>query len=131
MIASGSACRAASWKRSTSNSGQSERRVSQIDALSLGIGLTLGLLVRLLTIPLPGGIKPSRAAAGPLLVGMAPGRIERTGPIVRGLPNSANLTIRQLGLLLCLATTKLASGQAFASPTFSLEGLKILLSGRC
>jgi len=45
------------------------------------------------------------------------------------LPNSANLTIRQLGLLLCLATTKLASGQAFASPTFSLDGLKILLFG--
>jgi uncharacterized transporter YbjL len=60
--------------------GHSERQVSQIDALSLGIGLTLGLLLRLLTIPLPGGIKPSGAAAGPLLVGMAPGRIERTGP---------------------------------------------------
>jgi len=60
---------------------------------------------------------------------MALGRIERTGPIVWGLPNSANLTIRQLGLLLFLATTGLASGQAFASQAFSLDGLKILLFG--
>jgi len=110
--------------------GDSERRVSQIDALSLGIGLTIGLLVGLIAIPLPGGLKLSLgAAAGPLLVGMALGRIERTGPIVWGLPNSANLTIRQLGLLLFLATTGLASGRAFASQAFSLDGLKILLFG--
>ena len=110
--------------------GDSERRVSQIDALSLGIGLTIGLLVGLIAIPLPGGLKLSLgAAAGPLLVGMALGRIERTGPIVWGLPNSANLTIRQLGLLLFLATTGLASGQAFSSQAFSLDGLKILLFG--
>ena len=110
--------------------GDSERRVSQVDALSLGIGLALGLAIGLIAIPLPGGIKLSLgASAGPLLVGMVLSRIERTGPIVWFLPTSANLTIRQLGLLLFLSTTGLASGQAFASQAFSLQGLKILLVG--
>ena len=79
---------------------------------------------------MPGGIRLSLgAAAGPLVVGMVLGRLERTGPIVWGLPNSANLTIRQLGLLLFLAATGLASGQAFASQAFTLLGLRIVLAG--
>jgi putative transport protein len=110
--------------------GDSERKVSEIDALSMGIGLALGLAVGLIAVPLPGGIKLSLgAAAGPLIVGMVLGRLERTGPIVWGLPNSANLTIRQLGLLLFLAATGLASGQAFASQAFTGLGLRIVIAG--
>ena len=110
--------------------GDSERKVSEVDALSLSIGLALGLAIGLIAIPLPGGIKLTLgAAAGPLIVGMALGRLERTGPIVWGLPNSANLTIRQLGLLLFLAATGLASGQAFASQAFSNIGLRIVITG--
>jgi len=108
--------------------GDSERRISEVDALSLGIGLALGLLVGLVSVPLPGGIKLGLgAAAGPLVVGMVLGRVERTGPIVWNLPTSANLTIRQLGLLLFLATVGLASGQAFASQALSSLGLRIML----
>lgn len=110
--------------------GDSERRVSEVDALSLGIGLALGLLVGLIAIPLPGGVRLSLgAAAGPLIVGMALSRLERTGPIVWGLPNSANLTIRQLGLLLFLAATGLASGQAFASQALTGLGLRVVVTG--
>ncbi len=110
--------------------GDSERKVSEIDALSLGIGLATGLAVGLITVPFPGGIKLSLgAAAGPLIVGMVLGRMERTGPIVWGLPTSANLTIRQLGLLLFLSATGLASGQGFASQAFTGLGLKIVIAG--
>jgi putative transport protein len=110
--------------------GDSERKVSEIDALSLGIGLAIGLAVGLIAITLPGGIRLSLgAAAGPLIVGMVLGRVERTGPIVWGLPSSANLTIRQLGLLLFLAATGLASGQAFASQAFSGQGLRLVITG--
>ncbi|WP_407345447.1 TrkA C-terminal domain-containing protein [Pengzhenrongella phosphoraccumulans] len=106
--------------------GDSERKVSEVDALSLGVGMVLGLLLGMLPIPLPGGMKFALgAAAGPLVVGMVLGRLERTGPLVWGLPLSANLTIRQLGLLLFLAATGLASGQAFAAEAFTLLGLQI------
>jgi putative transport protein len=110
--------------------GDSERKVSEVDALSMGIGLALGLLVGLIVLPLPGGIRLSLgAAAGPLVIGMVLGRLERTGPIVWGLPTSANLTIRQLGLLMFLAAVGLSSGQAFASQAFTLLGLRIVVVG--
>ena len=110
--------------------GDSERQVSEVDALSLGIGIALGLLLGMLEIPLPGGVSFALgAAAGPLVVGMILGRLERTGPVVWGLPKPANLTIRQLGLLLFLAATGLASGQAFAAAVFTPLGARILIAG--
>jgi putative transport protein len=109
--------------------GDSERKVSEVDALSLGVGMVLGLLLGLIAVPLPGGIRFALgAAAGPLVVGMILGRLERTGPLVWVLPQPANLTIRQLGLLLFLAATGLASGQAFAAQAFTPLGLRVGLT---
>ena len=108
--------------------GDSERSVSEIDAFSVGVGLALGLVVGLVSLPLPGGVTLALgSAAGPLVVGMALGRLERTGPLVWGLPRAANLTIRQLGLLLFLGATGLSAGQAFASQAFSLLGLRTMV----
>lgn len=107
--------------------GNSVRKVSEIDALSIGAGMALGLLLGLVTVPLPGGNTFSLgAAAGPLLVGLLLGRLERTGPLLWGLSHSANLTLRQLGLLLFLAAVGLSSGQAFASEAFSMTGLRVI-----
>lgn len=106
--------------------GDSERRVSEVDAFSLGLGMTLGLVLGLLTIPLGGDMYFTvGAAAGPLIMGMILGRVERTGSLVWGLPHAANLTIRQLGLMFFLAAVGLASGPTFAEQAFTLTGLKI------
>ncbi|NLT30501.1 MAG: transporter [Propionibacterium sp.] len=105
--------------------GDSERKVSEVDALTLGLGLALGLLLGAITVPLPGGIAFSLgAAAGPLIVGMILGAVHRTGPLIWQIPLSANLTLRQLGLLLFLATVGLASGQSFAQQAFTAAGLR-------
>ena len=53
---------------------------------------------------------------------MALGARHTTGPLAWDLPQTANLTIRQLGLLLFLATVGLANGQAFAAEAFSAPG---------
>lgn len=104
--------------------GDSERRVSEIDALSLAVGMTLGLLLGMVAIPLPGGAVFSfGSAAGPLIVGMILGALHRTGPLIWDMPQAANLTIRQLGLLLFLAAVGLANGQAFISQAFTSTGL--------
>src|SRR5690606_33663916 len=110
--------------------GDSEREVSEIDPLSATTGIAVGLLLGLLTVPLPGGVAFALgSAAGPLVVGMVLGRLDRTGPIVWTLPGAANLTIRQLGLLLFLGATGLASGQAFAAQAFTPLGLRVVLVG--
>ncbi len=107
--------------------GDSERRVSEVDAFSLGLGMALGLVLGLVTIPLGGDMFFTvGAAAGPLIMGMILGRVERTGALVWGLPHAANLTIRQLGLMFFLAAVGLASGPAFAAQAFTMTGLKVV-----
>ena len=109
--------------------GDSERRVSEVDAVTLGVRLAIGLGLGLVTVPLPGGLSFALGlAAGPLVVGMVLGRLERTGPLVWGLPLAANLTIRQLGLLLFLGATGLASGQAFAAEALTQTGLRVVIA---
>lgn len=106
--------------------GDSERKVTEVDFWSMGVGIALGVLVGLVTVPLGGGAALALgSAAGPLVVGLVLGRLERTGPVVWTIPNAANLTIRQLGLVVFLAAVGLASGQAFASLAFSWDGLRI------
>ncbi len=96
--------------------GDSQKSVAEIDALSLGLGLVLGVAVGLVTVPLPGGqFFQLGPAAGPLVVGMVLGALRRTGPLVWTMPNSANLTIRHLGLLLFLSALGLSAGPDVAS----------------
>ena len=102
--------------------GDSYRAVSEIDILSFGVGLALGLIVGLIPIPLPGGATLRLGfAGGPLIVALILGYMERTGPIVWTLPYNANLTLRQFGLVLFLAGVGTRSGWAFVT-TFSQAG---------
>ncbi|MHA6511753.1 aspartate:alanine exchanger family transporter [Tessaracoccus sp. Z1128] len=105
--------------------GDSERRVAEVDALALGLGLVAGLLVGAVSVPLPGDAAFSLgSAAGPLLVGMVLGATHRTGPLIWAMPLTVNLTIRQLGLLLFLASVGLASGPLFAEQALTATGLR-------
>lgn len=108
--------------------GDSERRVAEVDGMAFGIGLVLGLLLGIVSFPLPGGQGfQLGAAAGPLIVGMLLGALRRTGPLVWTLPAAANLTIRQIGLMLFLAALGLNAGPQFASLLGSPEGRRAAL----
>ncbi|WP_124053909.1 aspartate:alanine exchanger family transporter [Arcanobacterium ihumii] len=108
--------------------GNSERQISQVDAISMGLGMVLGLLLGMVEISLPGGSNFSLgAAAGPLVVGTILGALQKTGPFLWQMPLAANQTIRQLGLLLFLAAVGIASGPAFARTAFTATGLRALV----
>ena len=108
--------------------GASERRGAEVVGLAFGIGLVLGLLLGIVSFPLPGGQGfQLGAAAGPLIVGMLLGALRRTGPLVWTLPAAANLTIRQIGLMLFLAALGLNAGPQFASLLGSPEGWRAAL----
>ncbi|MDD5371157.1 MAG: aspartate:alanine exchanger family transporter, partial [Anaerolineaceae bacterium] len=110
--------------------GDSYRAVSEIDILTFSLGLAIGLLVGLVPIPLPGGLHFSLGVAGgPLIVALILGALGRSGPLVWSLPYSANLTLRQIGLVLFLAGVGTRSGYAFYSTLRSGSGIGLLASG--
>jgi putative transport protein len=110
--------------------GDSYRALSEIDILSFGLGLALGLLLGVVPLPLPGGVTLTLGlAGGPLLVALVLGALHRTGPLVWSLPYSANLTLRQLGLILFLAGVGTRAGYAFFTTIVQGAGLAIFLVG--
>jgi putative transport protein len=110
--------------------GDSYRAIAEIDVMTFGIGIALGLLIGSIPSPLPGGASFKLGfAGGPLIVGLILGAFGRTGPILWQLPHGANLTLRQLGLILFLAGVGTRSGYAFASTLSSGGGLALFLAG--
>jgi putative transport protein len=110
--------------------GDSYRALSEVNILTLSLGLTLGLLIGLITIHLPGGVRLSLGyAGGPLLVALILGAFERTGPLVWSLPYSANLTLRQLGLIMFLAGIGTRAGSALLTTFTQGNGLEVMLVG--
>lgn len=113
----------------TSYLGDTERRVSEVDAVSLGLGLCLGFLVGMISVPLGPITLSLGVAAGPLVVGIVLGWLERTGPLVWSLPTGASLTLRQVGVLVFLAAVGLSSGPALADALGEPVGRQLLLAG--
>jgi putative transport protein len=110
--------------------GDSYRALSEVNILTLSLGLTLGLLIGLISIHLPGGVRLSLGyAGGPLLVALILGAFERTGPLVWSLPYSANLTLRQLGLIMFLAGIGTRAGSALLTTFTQGNGLEVMLVG--
>lgn len=102
--------------------GDSYKALSEVNLLSLNLGLILGLLLGAIPIPLPNGIVIRLGfAGGPLIVGLILGALRRTGPVVWTIPYSANLTLRQIGLIMLLAAIGVRSGYTFVT-TFTESG---------
>lgn len=110
--------------------GDSFRRVAEVDVITFGLGITLGLLLGAVPLPTPtGGTFTLGIAGGPLLVGLLLGRLGRTGPLVWASPYGANLTLRQLGLVLFLAAVGLKAGGSLGSTLDEGAALQTFLAG--
>ena len=110
--------------------GDSYRSVSEIDVMAFSVGLALGLLLGTITIPLPGGIDVRLGiAGGPLVAALVLGWLHRSGPVVWVLPYSANLTLRQIGLVLFLAAIGTRAGWEFRTLLATGGGLTIVAAG--
>lgn len=108
--------------------GDSYRSVSEVDVLTFSLGITIGLLLGLVPIPLPGGGSFRLGiAGGPLIAALVLGALQRSGPIVWSIPYSANLTLRQFGTVLFLAGIGTRAGYAFADTLRQGDALPVLL----
>lgn len=110
--------------------GDSYKAVSEVDIMTLGVGIAVGLLLGSIPLPLPGGTTfKLGSAAGPLIVSLILGALGRTGPILWQLPYSANLTLRQFGLTIFLAGIGTKAGFGFASSVGGGTGLYLFAAG--
>lgn len=109
--------------------GDSIKGISETDFLSLSFGIVLGVFVGMFPIPLPNGTSFKLGfAGGPLVVAILLGRLHRTGSIMWTLPFSANMVLRQVGLIFFLAGIGTKAGFGFGS-TFQSGGFSYMLSG--
>jgi putative transport protein len=109
--------------------GDSIRGTAETDFGSVALGMVLGVLVGMAPIPLPsGGTMRLGFAAGPLLVALVLGKLERTGRITWIMPLHTNLALRQIGLVFFLAGVGIRAGYSFAQ-TLHQNGLPMLLAG--
>lgn len=110
--------------------GDSYQSLSQINLLSFGLGMAMGLLLGMVQFELPGEITFKLGfAGGPLIVALVLGALRRTGPVVWTLPYSASLTLRQIGLILLLASVGIRSGHTFLETMLQGGGGYIFLAG--
>lgn len=109
--------------------GNSYRKVSEVDVMTFSLGLVIGLCVGLVPIPFPGGAVKLGFAGGPLIVALILGTFGRMGGMVWSLPYSANMTLRQIGLVLFLAGIGTRAGYTFVSTLQGGGGASIFLAG--
>ncbi|MHB0969468.1 MAG: aspartate:alanine exchanger family transporter [Thermoanaerobaculia bacterium] len=110
--------------------GDSYRALTEIDILTFSLGIGVGLILGTIPFPLPGGTTVELGyAGGPLVVALILGALGRTGPVVWALSYSANLTLRQVGLILFLAGIGTRAGRSFITTFMSAGGLKLFVAG--
>lgn len=113
--------------RATKLFGDSYKSVSEINFIPLLIGLTLGVLVGMAAIPLPGGMTLKLGnAGGPLIVALLLGALGRTGGVVWQTPYSALKILQSLGLTLFLAGIGTTAGSGFAAAMSDPASLTVI-----
>lgn len=98
---------------------------------SIFAGILLGVLLGLFPLHIEGLPAPVRLglAGGPLVVAILMSHLGRLGPMVMHMPLNANRALRELGIILFLASVGLLSGERFAATVFSMQGLQWVLLG--
>lgn len=109
--------------------GNEVKRLSEADLMPISIGIVLGVLLGKLRFPLFGVLEFSLGITGGVLAAaLILSKIGKTGPIIWTMSGSSNQLLRQLGLLLFLATVGTTAGGRLAE-TLSEYGFLLFFIG--
>lgn len=92
--------------------GNAQQKLQQVQMLPVFIGIGLGVLLGSIPLFIPGFPAALKLglAGGPLIMALILGRIGSIGKLYWFMPPSANLALRELGIVLFLAVVGLKSG---------------------
>lgn len=109
--------------------GHRSQAFDETDLVSLGVGLSLGVIIGQLSFGLPGlGALSLGLAGGPLLVGLLLGHFGRVGRIVGHIPRPTRIMLQEFGLVLFLTEAGLRGGVSFVE-TFLDYGVTLFAMG--
>ncbi|EBA1890958.1 TPA: putative transporter [Salmonella enterica subsp. houtenae serovar [1],40:z4,z23:-] len=105
--------------------GNAQQKLQQVQMLPVFIGIGLGVLLGSIPLFVPGFPVALKLglAGGPLIMALILGRIGSIGKLYWFMPPSANLALRELGIVLFLAVVGLKSGGDFVATLTQGEGL--------
>ncbi|HAX5488531.1 TPA: putative transporter [Escherichia coli O157] len=105
--------------------GNAQQKMQQVQMLPVFIGIGLGVLLGSIPVFVPGFPAALKLglAGGPLIMALILGRIGSIGKLYWFMPPSANLALRELGIVLFLSVVGLKSGGDFVNTLVNGEGL--------
>ncbi|EJW0781905.1 putative transporter [Escherichia coli] len=105
--------------------GNAQKKLQQVQMLPVFIGIGLGVLLGSIPVFVPGFPAALKLglAGGPLIMALILGRIGSIGKLYWFMPPSANLALRELGIVLFLSVVGLKSGGDFVNTLVNGEGL--------
>ena len=111
--------------------GNSIRRLNAPNIATIFVGIFLGLIFGSLPIAIPGMPVPLKLglAGGPLIIAILIGRYGYKIHLVTYTTTSANMMLREIGLVLFLASVGIKAGASFFETVFEGNGLYYVLTG--
>ncbi|WP_140918464.1 putative transporter [Limnobaculum xujianqingii] len=105
--------------------GNAQQRLQQVQMLPVFIGIGLGVLLGSIPLFIPGFPAALRLglAGGPLVIALILGRIGTLGKMHWFMPPSANLALRELGIVLFLSVVGFKSGASFINTLLNGDGI--------
>lgn len=111
--------------------GNSIKRLDHPNMVSIFVGVFVGIIFGSLPFAIPGIPTPVKLglAGGPLIIAILIGRFGYKFHLITYTTTSANLMLRELGLVLFLASVGIKAGANFMETVVAGDGLKYVWSG--
>ena len=111
--------------------GNSVKRLDAPNIATIFIGIIIGILFGSIPIAIPGMPAPLKLgiAGGPLIIAILVGRFGYRMKLVTYTTTSANMMLREIGLVLFLASVGIKAGANFWQTVIEGDGLKYVYTG--
>ena len=118
-------------ERVASMMGNSVKSLDVPNLSTIFVGIMVGIILGLMPIAIPGIPTPVKLglAGGPLIIAILVGRYGYRAHLVTYTTTSANLMLREIGLVLFLASVGIKAGASLADTVVAGDGLKYVGCG--